>query len=318
MIVICKLTPKGYKIESMDRCLRCYSDLNEGEIKYHKECVDSLFVGVDMDNFQYTVEDIERSSKSRIAPIALSIFEPSTVVEEVADRSSDDPFLSRFTFYREGAELTDLTMKLAQAAHIVTASHSLVSLSDGSRRLAVRRVDIDNEGRQLPMEDVCQISELSFEERYEGEYEQITEMIEECSSVNRIDLITLWEHVVFAWICGNSDFNLSQIALNEPYAGICSLAPLRFATSVALYDPSKVGAMALGVNGKRRGVGRADLEAAMRSTALKNRAINLIFKKFVASRDVWFELVDNSWLEPQQKADYKILLDRQLKILEVI
>ncbi len=297
----------------MSRCLRCYSNLELDEQDFHKECAEVLFDGVSVPQ---TAEELMQITKDKTATLPLSIFESSSMDDSYR---LDEGAVSNenFVFYSEGAAVADLTMKLAQAAHIVTASHSLFRLSDGSLCMAVHRVDQNGRGAQFPMESLCQISELTFAERYEGSYEQIMEMIEEYSSVNRIDLITLWEQVVFAWICGYSDFNLSQIALYEPYAGICSLAPLRFATSTALFDPSLLGVMALDVNGRRSGVGRTDLEAAMRSTALKNRAINLIFKKFVASRDIWLELVDNSFLDEKQKQEYKKVLINQLKSLEL-
>ncbi|MFI3289714.1 MAG: HipA domain-containing protein [Rikenellaceae bacterium] len=298
----------------MNRCLRCYRNLELDEQDLHKECADeALFDGVDMSK---TAEELTKITNDRVTTLPLSIFESSSM--------NDSSYLNEgvisdgnFLFYSEGAAVADLTMKLAQASHIVTASHSLFRLSDGSLSMAVRRIDRDSRGVPFPMESLCQISELTFAERYEGSYAETMEMIEEYSSVNRIDIISLWECVVFAWICGYSDFNLSQIALYEPYAGICSLAPLRFATSTALSDPSLLGAMALDVNGRRVGIGRVDLEAAMRSTALKNRAINLIFKKFVASRDIWLELVDNSFLDQEQKQDYKKILINQLKSLEL-
>lgn len=301
----------------MNRCLHCYKELVEGEANYHLHCCESLFGATTPSTLPYSAEQIAQIADRPLTPVPLSCFELSTsTLSGEVEQSSCDPFFERFTIYAEGGVVADLTMKLAEALHIVTAPHTLVRLDDGSLRYAIRRVDVTTSGVRIPMEDISQISELSFEERYEGSYEQLMTLIEECSSVNRIDVNNLWEQVVFAWVCGDSDFNLTQIALYEPYAGICSLAPLRFATSHALFDGAKLGAMALEINRKRVGIKRIDLEAAMRESGLKGRAINIIFKKIVAAKPRFMERVDESLLDADQKLSYKKLLEAQIKTLE--
>ncbi len=263
----------------------------------------------------YTIEQIEELAKCETPTIPLSIFEPTTIESTSKEQGDNSPW-DRYKLYPIGAEIAQLTMQLAEVVHIVTAPHRIVNLPDGTPIFASQRVDIDSQGKALPMEDLCQISELKFEERYEGSYEQVMELIEECSSVNKIDVITLWEHIAFAWICGNSDFNLKEIALYEPYNGICSLVPLRFTTSTALINPEKLGHLALTLNNKKGVIQRSDLEAAMKKSGLKNRPINIMFKKFVAAREAWFNLIDQSSLGSELKDSYKKLLDQQLKALE--
>lgn len=265
----------------------------------------------------YTIEQIEEKLKCDRANLPLTIFEASTL-DVTSNEECDDSPWNRYKLYPNGGDLAHLTMRLAEVAHIVTAPHTMVRLTDGTPIFASQRVDLNNQGEALPMEDLCQISELTFEERYEGSYEQVMELIEECSSVNKIDVITLWEHITFAWICGNSDFNLKDIALYEPYNGICSLAPLRFMNPVALHEPEKLGQLALILNGKKVKIQRTDLEVAMKRSGLKNRAINIIFKKFVAARDTWFNLIDESPLSTELKESYKKLLDKQLKAIDVV
>lgn len=272
---------------------------------------------IELTEIPYTIEQIEELSRSEVPTIPLSMFEPSTIETTLQTRvERSDSVFNRFKLYPIGGEIAEVTMKLAETAHIVTAPHKVVKLADGTSIFASQRVDINSQGKALPIEDLCQISELTFEERYEGSYEQVMGLIEECSSVNRIDVITLWEHVAFSWICGNSDFNLKDIALYEPYDGICSLAPLRFATSIALLEADKLGTLALTLNNKKEGIQRSDIEAGMKKSGLKNRAINIIFKKFVSARETWFKLIDESSLSVELKESYKKLLSKQLKAVE--
>ncbi len=299
----------------MDRCLRCYGELANGENSYHTECADTLFGDIEQRVVLYTMDQLRELSEDEVRHIPLSIFEPAA---EGSIQPTSERAWSSCTIYPDGGHIANLTMLLAQAAHIVTAPHGLVRLTSGELYYMAKRVEIGANGELLPMEDICQISELSFEERYEGQYEEVMELIEEYSSVNRIDVVTLWEQVVFAWICGNSDFNLKHIALYEPYKGICSLAPLKYATSTALSNSDLLGTMALSINGKRSGVKRADIERAMRESGLKMRAINIIFKKFVAAKQTWFELIDSSPIDEELKDRYKKLLENQLKQLEVL
>ncbi len=295
----------------MSRCLCCYGPLVEGERDYHAECALSIFGSAAPDSLLYSNEQLNLLSRRKKRVTPLSIFESPAMLSELQLDDEHDPLLRRLSFPENGDCLSHLTMRLAGAAHIVTAPNAMVRTSDGELRLVVSRVDINSMCVELPMENMCQLSQLASEERYDASIEEVMEFVEEHSSVNRIDVINLWEHIVFAWICGNSDFNLEDIALYEPYVGICSLAPLGVVRMGDFNKPFD-GAMALSVNGKRKGITRQDLEGAMRRTGLKGRAMNIIFKKFFSARERWFELVDASLLSDEQKVACKRELGTQL------
>lgn len=55
-------------------------------------------------------------------------------------------------------ELEDLTMKMADAAHIRTVRHTLIRLADGELGYLTLRMDRGKKGTKISMLDMCQLT----------------------------------------------------------------------------------------------------------------------------------------------------------------
>lgn len=121
--------------------------------------------------------------------------------------------------YRSLPELEDLTMHMAEAAKIAVVPHSLIRFADGELCYITRRIDREDDGRKIAMEDMCQLSERLTEYKYKGSYEQVAKLIKKYSAMPQLDLVNFWEVVVFSWITGNADMHLKNFSLYHTALG---------------------------------------------------------------------------------------------------
>lgn len=202
--------------------------------------------------------------------------------------------------------LEALTMRLAQSSLILTEPSTLARDSDGEVVYLSKR-DCATEGLDKLVErlDDCE---------FDGSVEMIAELVESFSSISRLDVVTLFEQVIFGWATGCSSMSLGSFALARPNAGVCSLAAAYDLVPTALYDGGE-DEFSPEVNGKRRGVRRSDFEAAMRFMDLKDRIIRITIEKIVNSKDKWFKIIDASPLSLDDKQRYKTLISSRLERL---
>ncbi len=106
-------------------------------------------------------------------------------------------------------EVEDLTMHLAKIARIKTVPHTLIRLQSGDLAYLTKRIDRVKKAK-LHMEDMCQLTERLTEDKYHGSYEQIGKAIQKYSATPGLDLIILFEVVLFSFLTGNADMHLKN------------------------------------------------------------------------------------------------------------
>ena len=206
--------------------------------------------------------------------------------------------------YRCLPELEDLTMKMAAAAGIRTATHSLIRLSDGEIGYITRRMDRDSKGKKISMLDLCQLSNRLTEHKYYGTYPQLADTIMKYSSAPMLDVQRFWEVVLFSWITGNSDMHLKNFSLLSTTRGKYGLSPAYDLLNVHLIfnDPEE---LALPLDGKKKKITRQNFVRAMQISGLNEKVIENIFKKFIKVVPKWNALIDESFLPDDLKERYK-------------
>ena len=155
----------------MRRCLYCYQPLNEGEKDYHARCAKRFFGQASAPELPYTRKDINQ--------LAQVVVENRTTVTGVQAKLSMDlehdangraqrltivGVMGRYILKPQTEEfeclpeMEDLTMHLAEIARIPTVPHALIRFKDGELNYITRRIDRTDDGRKLPMEDMCQLA----------------------------------------------------------------------------------------------------------------------------------------------------------------
>ena len=173
-------------IMNTNRCLYCYGDLPEKEIRneaekagFHAGCSRKMFGSPVPPLLPYAENDMlalaEKVVKSKKTVTGV---QPKLSLGIEKLKKSETP--GRFTIvglwgdfilkppsisYASLPEIEDLTMHLAEIAKIPTVPHSLIYLQSGQLAYITRRVDREK-GEKLHMEDMCQLTERLTEHKY--------------------------------------------------------------------------------------------------------------------------------------------------------
>lgn len=311
----------------MAKCLCCYKDLKEGQTDYHPACARKLFGTRRAPILPYCRRDTGELAKQVIrsqttltgvqAKLSLDVNpggknEPTRfTIVGLWGRFILKPQSDRFKFL---PEIEDLTMHLAEDAKIEVVPHGLVRFKDGELCYITRRIDRLDNGRKLPMEDMCQLTERLTEYKYKGSYEQIAKVIRHYSTRPQLDLVNYWEVVVFSWLTGNTDMHLKNFSLFNPGSGY-SLTPAYDLLSTALVMPEDTEELALTLNGKKRKIRQSDFKVAMLASGLSEKVLFNIEKKFRKAIPKWLNAIDASFLPKEIKKMYKRqILERAINI----
>lgn len=309
----------------MRRCLCCYQPLNEGEKDYHPRCAKRFFGQASVPILPYTRKDINQ--------LARVVVESRTTVTGVQAKLSMDlehdvygraqrltivGVMGRYILkpqteqFEHLPEIEDLTMHLAEIAHIPTVPHTLIRFEDGELNYITRRIDRTNNGQKLPMEDMCQLSGRLTEQKYQASYETIARLIDRYSSVPKLDMINFWEQVVFSWIVGNADMHMKNFSLISEKPNKHVLSPTYDQVSTAIVMPEDTDELALPLNGFQKKLLAMDFVQAMENTGLTNQMAQRILNRFVSLQEKWFSCIDDSFISDAQKAQFKELINKRI------
>ena len=309
----------------MRKCLCCYQPLNEGEKDYHPRCAKRFFGQASVPVLPYTRKDINQ--------LARVVVESRTTVTGVQAKLSMDlehdaygraqrltivGVMGRYILkpqteqFERLPEIEDLTMHLAEIAHIPTVPHALIRFEDGELNYITRRIDRTNNGQKLPMEDMCQLSGRLTEQKYQASYETIARLIDRYSSVPKLDMINFWEQVVFSWIVGNADMHLKNFSLISEKPNKHVLSPTYDQVSTAIVMPEDTDELALPLNGFQKKLLAMDFVQAMENTGLTNQMAQRILNRFVSLQEKWFSCIDDSFISDAQKAQFKELINKRI------
>lgn len=311
------------------RCLYCYQHLHEGEVDYHPRCAKRFFGQATAPILPYTRKDINQ--------LALAVVESRITVTGVQAKLSMDlehdaygraqrltivGVMGRYILkpqteqFERLPEIEDLTMHLAEIARIPTVPHALIRFEDGELNYITRRIDRTDDGRKLPMEDMCQLAGRLTEQKYQGSYETIAKLINRYSSVARLDLVNFWEQVVFSWIVGNADMHLKNFSLISEKPGKYVLTPTYDQVSTAIVMPEDTDELALPLNGFQKKLLSMDFVQAMENTGLTTLMAQRILTRFTALREKWFACIDDSFISETQKVQFKALITKRIETIK--
>ena len=255
----------------MSKCLYCYHELEEGQVDFHPSCARKFFGSEIVPILPYT--------RNNMSELARQVIRTSTSVTGVQAKMSlnvnrggkNEPakftivgLWGKYIFKPQSAkypnlpELEDLTMKLADVAHIRTARHTLIRLADGELGYLTLRMDRGKKNEKISMLDMCQLTNRLTEHKYYGTYQQLAATIKRYSSVPMLDVQRFWELVLFSWMTGNSDMHCKNFSLIDAGNGEYVLSPAYDLLAVLLADPADTEEMAMSfsVGGEKSGFDR--------------------------------------------------------------
>lgn len=314
----------------MSKCLYCYRELEEGQVDFHPGCARKVF-GKDVapllpytrDNMSELARQVIRTSVSVTGVQAKMSLDVNRGGKNEPAKFTIVGLWGKYIFKPQSAkypclpELEDLTMKMADAAHIRTARHTLIRLSDGELGYLTLRMDRGKKGEKISMLDMCQLSNRLTEHKYYGTYQQLAETVKRYSSAPMLDVQRFWEIVLFSWITGNSDMHCKNFSLIDTGGGEYVLAPAYDLLAVLLADPEDTEEMAMSfsVGGAKNGFGRDTFLTAFTQSGIPIAVAQKMIERLKACVTVWKELIDISFLPSKMKADYCALLEERVSRL---
>ena len=311
----------------MSKCLYCYQELESGQVDFHPACARKVFGMSEAPRMPYTRDNMSELARMVIRTSASVTGVQAKMSLDIDRGGKNEP--ARFTIvglwgkyifkpqsprYRCLPELEDLTMKMANAAGIRTATHSLIRLPDGEMGYITRRMDRDSKGHKISLLDMCQLTNRLTEHKYYGTYPQLADTVRKYSSAPMLDVQRFWEVVLFSWITGNSDMHCKNFSLLDTGNRDYELAPAYDLLAVLLADPSDTEEMAMSftVGGAKTGFGRQTFLDAMEGSGIPKAVAELLIDKMTSNAPAWETLIEQSFLPEDLKMAYRQLLANRL------
>lgn len=325
----------------MSKCLYCYQELEErlrvgerssgmGQVDMHPGCARKFFGSTTVPLFPYTRDNMSELARQVIRTSVSVTGVQAKMSLDVNRGGKNEPakftivgLWGKYIFKPQSAkypclpELEDLTMKMAEAAHIRTARHTLIRLADGELGYLTLRMDRGRKGEKISMLDMCQLTNRLTEHKYYGTYQQLAETIKKYSSAPMLDVQRYWEVVLFSWITGNSDMHCKNFSLIDIGQGEYTLAPAYDLLCVLLADPADTEEMAMSfeVGGKKHGFDRETFMTAFTQSGIPVAVASKMIERMKSNLPKWNELISQSFLPEKMKADYRQLLSKRLELL---
>ncbi|MBO7098286.1 MAG: HipA domain-containing protein [Bacteroidaceae bacterium] len=314
----------------MSKCLYCYQELEEGQVDYHPACARKFFSSDTAPILPYTHDNMSELARQVIRTSASVTGVQAKMSLDVHRGGKNEPakftivgLWGKYIFKPQSGrypclpELEDLTMKMAEAAHIRTARHTLIRLADGELGYLTIRMDRGRKGEKISMLDMCQLTNRLTEHKYYGTYQQLAETIKKYSSAPMLDVQRFWEVVLFSWITGNSDMHCKNFSLIDTGNGEYVLAPAYDLLAVLLADPEDTEEMAMSfmVGGTKSGFDRNTFMTSFTQSGIPVAVANKMIERMKGYKPEWEELISQSFLPEMMKADYFHLLSKRLELL---
>lgn len=314
----------------MSKCLYCYQELEEGQVDFHPGCARKFFGSETVPVLPYTRENMSELARLVIRNSASVTGVQAKMSLDVNRGGKNEPakftivgLWGKYIFKPQSSkypclpELEDLTMKMAEAAHIRTARHTLIRLADGELGYLTLRMDRGQKGEKISMLDMCQLTNRLTEHKYYGTYQQLAETVKKYSSAPMLDVQRFWEVVLFSWITGNSDMHCKNFSLLDSGNGEYILSPAYDLLAVLLADPQDTEEMAMSftVGGDKSGFNRNTFITAFIQSGIPATVADKMIERMKRNFPKWEELINLSFLPEKMKTNYHQLLNKRIELL---
>ncbi len=311
----------------MSNCLACQKPLSTEEQLYHHNCLKAFWQeDTPVFELEYELSQIEELAKENVAQrVIVTGVQPKlslgftqetnpmlTIVGALNGRYILKP---PFSEYPQMPETEALSMLMAKACGIDTVPFLLIPLKGGQLAYLTRRIDRKANGDKLAMEDACQFTERLTEHKYRGSHEQIAKGIIAFSKNPLFDVVRFYEQVIASFLIGNNDMHLKNFSLISADGNSYSLAPAYDMISAQLLIPDDAEELALTLNGKKRKLTKTDFDTAMERARIPKKAIENLWKRMMNGAKKWPDLIDNSFLNKDQKRLFRKLIEGRINIL---
>ena len=306
----------------MTKCLYCYQEINAADTgDYHPKCI-KLFYGTTFAPvLPYRLSEMEKLAKEAVElSVTVPGVQPKLSLGWIKNMLADG-HSGRLTImdaleglyilkpqnaqYEQMPENEHLSMKLAELFKIAVVPANMIRLASGELCYITRRIDRKKDNSKIHMIDFLQILEL--EDKYLGTMEHLGKTIGELSANTLMDKLRFFELTLFNFIIGNNDMHLRNFSMLLSDMGWL-LSPAYDLLNVKIILPKDDEDTALLLGGKKKNFNKGYFDRFGAVLKLNDKQINSVYKRL----DNWLtkavKLIDASFLNEQNKLQYKKLI----------
>ncbi len=206
----------------------------------------------------------------------------------------------------------DLAMRMAAAARIKVATHSLQCSEEGvlhhiveSRVLGRRKailptIEVSTLFETMELDSLCDTNEISCE--------RVARVVADHSTTPKLECINLFEQLYFAWLIGDVHFGLERLRMVKVPDGFTSLAPTTLFTSSKLLNMAGDEESTILINSKRTDICSDDFVESMQRCGLERKIADNMIAKFANMVDIWCDMIEVSEIEEELCEQFKFML----------
>lgn len=150
-------------------------------------------------------------------------------------------------------------------------------------------------------------------DKYKSSIERVGKAVREYSTNTILDMLRLFEIIIFSYITGNNDMHLKNFSLilnGEDWV----LSPFYDLLNVNLHLPEDKEEIALTLNAKKSKLTISDFRELGFKFNLNEKQVKNAFNRFVKSELKLHKEIENSFLSEENKEKYKKLFNQRLSL----
>jgi serine/threonine-protein kinase HipA len=274
----------------------------------------------------YTREQLIEEAAERAVKMSIQGMQPkvSTVLRvnqgrmEIVDNGGRYIVKPPHFIYAELPENEALTMSLAANLDIEVPVSGLLLNADQTRSYFVRRFDRVGWGKQ-PLEDFAQLSGASRDTKYDSSTERLIEIIDRFCTFPALERMKFLDRLLFAYLTGNEDMHLKNWSLITR-GGKVELSPAYDLLNSTIPNPKSREELALPLHGKKSNLLAHDFwrYLADERLGLSAALIEQTKVRFMAACRGWPARIEASFLSPEMRGRYSVLLEERRNRLGLV
>ena len=304
----------------VERCFCCHLPVEAG--KYHEKCLQNLFGIPRAPKISFSTPDIPvqlRQSEQTLFSISgvqiktLARLNHEKTELLIAPSGGTHILKPEPTEYPELPVTENLCMAMAGAADLEAPPHGLFPMGDGNLCYVILRFDRTPTGEKIHKEDMAQILGLPGDSKYNGSIESIGKALWKHASFPGLEVLRLFERVLFCFLIGNGDMHLKNWALFRDSKGLLRLSPCYDFVSSRIYLQDEESALTL--NGRKNRIRRSDFDALAGYLKIDPKARDKVYSSFAQKTPAWLEMVRGSPLSSPRKESLEALISSRMKLI---
>ena len=280
----------------------------------------------DLKDLNYSAEEQRHEAAKRATKMSIQGVQPklSAILNiqqskfEIVDIKGKFIIKPQHYAYPQLPENEDVTMKMASKCGIDTPIHGMVYSKDGTLSYFIKRYDRTGKNSKLHVEDFAQLAGETRETKYNFSVEKLIKLIDDNCTFPQIEKIKFFKRFLFNFLVGNEDMHLKNYSIISQNDKI-ELCPAYDFLNSSIVLGKDVEETALTLKGKKKNMTKNILieYLGLERLKLNQTVVDKTLKELQNALNNWFELINDSFLKKDLKEDYKELLDKRIKLLEL-